>query len=79
VIVVRGVPVSVMHIVHVVTVRDRDMPAALAMNMVVPGVFAIFGRCRHRLTPFQDQAAIIPRAADPHGHPTAPGVGVNIG
>jgi hypothetical protein len=38
VILMRRVPVPVMHVVHVVTVWHRNVPAADAMDMVVPGV-----------------------------------------
>jgi hypothetical protein len=38
VVLVRRVPVPVMHVVHVVTVWHRNVPAADAMHMGVPGV-----------------------------------------
>jgi hypothetical protein len=38
VIIMRRVPVPVVHVVHVVTVWDRDMPASLAVHVVVPGM-----------------------------------------
>lgn len=36
---VRRVAVTVVDVVHVVTVRDRHVPAARTMRMVVTGVF----------------------------------------
>jgi hypothetical protein len=38
---VGGVPVPVVHEIHVAAVRDRDIAAALAMGVIVAGVFGM--------------------------------------
>jgi hypothetical protein len=43
VLVVRRVAASVVHVVDVITVRDRDVPAAFAMDMVVVLVHHVTG------------------------------------
>lgn len=45
--VVCRVAVTVVHVVHVVAVRHRHMPAALPVRMVVSGVRPVFQGCRH--------------------------------
>ncbi|CRK51098.1 conserved membrane hypothetical protein [Rhodococcus sp. RD6.2] len=44
VVAVLGVPMPVMHVVDVVAVRNRDMPAAVAVVVLVGVVHDVFGR-----------------------------------
>jgi hypothetical protein len=43
VVTVQGVPVAVVHVVDVVAVRHRDMPAVLAVSVLVTAVFRVVG------------------------------------
>jgi hypothetical protein len=43
VVTVRSVPVAVVHVVDVVAVRHRDMPAALGVSVLVTAVFRVAG------------------------------------
>lgn len=44
VVVVSGVPVTVVHVVHVVAVGNRDMPTALAVHVGVFAMLPVFAR-----------------------------------
>jgi hypothetical protein len=41
VFVVRCVPASVVDVIDVIAMRDRDMPTTIPMNMVVAGVLSV--------------------------------------
>lgn len=64
--IVSGMPVTVVHVAHAVTVGNPGMPTALAVRMVVSGMWPVLQGCRPFTHLHEDRTPFMGDGGFPH-------------